>query len=67
MELLAIRLEGKIEEVQCIQVLAPSSYLPLNPSACGPHRFLRVGYGDEKFPLEETILLEIWDILGSKD
>jgi hypothetical protein len=67
MEVLDIKLERKREDVQCIQVLVPLRRLSLNPDVCGLRRCPRVGYSDEELPLEETILLDTWDINGSKD
>jgi hypothetical protein len=67
MDLLAMKLEGNREELQCIQVLVPLSHLSLNPNVCCLRRCLSVGYGDEEIPLEERIFLDIWDIISSKD
>jgi hypothetical protein len=67
MELLAIKLEGKREDLQCIQVLVPLRHLSLNPNVCGLRRCFRVGYSDEELPLEERIFLDTWDINSSKD
>jgi hypothetical protein len=67
MELLDIKLEGKREDVQCIQVLVPLRRLSLNLNVCGLRRCPMVGYSDEELPLEETILLDTWDINSSKD
>jgi hypothetical protein len=60
-------LEGKREELQCIQVLVPLRDLSLNRNVCGLRRCLRVGYGYEQLPFEERIFLDSWDIMGSKD
>jgi hypothetical protein len=65
MELLAINLEGKRENLQRIQVLVPFRHLSLNPDVCGARRCLRVGYSDEDHPLEESIFLDTWDINSS--
>ena len=53
MEVLATKLEGKREDLQCIKVLVPLCHLPLNPNVCGLRRCLkaRVGYSDEELPL----------------
>jgi hypothetical protein len=67
MELLTIKLEGKREDLQCIQDLIPLRRLSLNPSVCGLRRYLRVGYSNEELPLEEKILLDTWDIDSPKD
>jgi hypothetical protein len=67
MELSATKLEGKREDLQWIQVLVPLRHLSLNPNVCGIRRRLRIGYSDEDLPLEESILLDIWDIISSKD
>jgi len=62
-------LKGKREGLQRIQALIPLRYLSLNPNVCGlrRRRFLRVGYGDEELPLEETVFFDNWNIIGSKD
>jgi hypothetical protein len=67
MKLLDIRLEGKREDLQWIQVLIPHRRLSLNPNVCSLRRCLRVGYGDEELPLEEPIFLDTWDINSPKD
>jgi hypothetical protein len=67
MGLLAIKLEGKREDVQWIQVLVPLRRLSLDPNVCGLRHYLQVGYGDEELPLEETIFLDTWDINSPKD
>jgi hypothetical protein len=67
MELLAIKLEGEREDLQWIQVLVPLRYMSLNPNLCGLRRYLRVGYSNEEFPLEEKIFLDTWDINSSKN
>jgi hypothetical protein len=64
---LAIKLEGKMKDLQCIQVLVPLRHLSLNPNVCGLCRSLGVGYSNEELPLEETILLNTWDIISLKD
>jgi hypothetical protein len=51
MELLDIKLEGKREDIQCIQVLIPLRHLSLNRNVCGLRRRLGVGYSDENLPL----------------
>jgi hypothetical protein len=66
MELLAIKLEGKREDIQWIQVLVPLCHLSLNPSFCCLRPDLRVGYSNEELPLEERIFLDAWDINSSK-
>jgi hypothetical protein len=67
MELLAIKLEGKREDLQSIQLLVPLCHLSLNPNVCGLRRCPRTGYSDEELPLEERIFLDTWDINSSKD
>jgi hypothetical protein len=67
MRLLAIKLEGKSEDLQWIQVLVPLRHLSLNPNVCGLRRCLGVGYGDEELSLEEGVFLITWDIINSKD
>ena len=65
--LLGIKLKGKWEGVQWVQVLVPIRSLSLNWSVCGLCRCLSIGYGDKEFPLEERIFLDSWDIYGPKD
>jgi hypothetical protein len=67
MELLAIELEGKREDLQKIQVLVPIRHLSLNRNVFGLRRCLGVGYSDEDVPLQETIFLDTWDINGMTD
>ena len=67
MEVLGIKLEGKREDVQWIQVLVPIRHLSLNRNVGGLCRCLRVGYSNEDFPLPETIFLDSRDVNGSKD
>jgi hypothetical protein len=67
MEVLAIVLEGKREDVQWVQVLVPIRYVFLNRNVCGIHCCLSVGYCDEEFPLQETIFLDTRDISDTKD
>ena len=67
MEVLGIKLEGKREDLQWIQVLVPIRHLSPNRNVCGLCRCLRVGYSNEEFPLLETIFLDSRDVLGSKD
>ena len=67
MEVLGIELEAKRKDLQCIQVLVPLRDLSINPSDCSLRRHLRVGCSDEEVPLEETIFLDTWDIMSSKD
>jgi hypothetical protein len=67
MEPLAMKLEGKREDLQWIQVLVPLRHLSLNPNLRGLRRCLRVGYSDEELPIEETIFFNTWDINNSKD
>jgi hypothetical protein len=64
---LAIKLDGKREDPQWIQVLVPLRHLSLNLNVCGLRRCLRVGYGDEEVSLEVGVFLITWDIIGSKD
>jgi hypothetical protein len=67
MEVLAIKLEGKREDPQWIQVLVPLRHLSLNLNVCGLRRCLGVRYGDEELSLEEGVFLITWDIIDSKD
>jgi hypothetical protein len=67
MEPLVIKLEGKREHPQWIEVLVPLRHLPFNPNVCGHCHCLKVGYSDEEPPLEERIFLDTWDINSSKD
>ena len=67
MEVLGIKLEGKREDVQWIQVLVPIRHLSLNRNVCGLCHCFTVGYGDKEFPLQETIFLDSRDVNGSKD
>jgi hypothetical protein len=67
MERLVLKLEGKREDLQCIQLLIPPRHVSLNRNVCGLRCRLRVGYGDEELPFEEEIFLDVWNIKGSKD
>jgi hypothetical protein len=67
LELLALKLEGKREDPQCIQVLVPLRHGSLNPNVCGLRRCHSIGYSDEELPVEERIFLDTWDINNSKD
>jgi hypothetical protein len=67
MELLAIELEGKREDLQRIQVLVPIRHLSLHRNVCGLRCCPRAGYSDEEFPLQDSIFLDTWDINGMKD
>jgi hypothetical protein len=67
MEVLAIKMDEKREDLQWIQVLVPLRHLSLNRNVCGRRRCLRVGYGNEEIPLEERIFLNTRDIGSSKD
>ena len=69
MELLTIKLEGKMRDIQSVHVLVPLSHLSINrnPNVCGLRRCYTVGYGDEEFLLEKRIFLDTWDINSSKD
>jgi hypothetical protein len=67
MELLAVKLKGKMKDPQWIQVLVPLRHLSLNPNVCGLRRCFKDGYSDKELPLEERIFLDTWDIIGSKD
>jgi hypothetical protein len=67
MELLGIKLEGKREDLQWIQVLVPIRHTSLNRNVCGLRRCLRDGNSDEEFPLQETTFLDTWDISGTED
>jgi hypothetical protein len=66
-KVLVINLEGKREDPQWIQVLVPLRHQSLNPNVCGLHCCLSVGYSNEELPLEESIFLDTWDIMSSKD
>ena len=65
-DLFSIKVEGKRDDVQCIQFLVPLCHLPLDRNVFGLRRCLRVGYSDGDLPLEETIFLDIWDINSRK-
>jgi hypothetical protein len=67
MELLGVKLEGKKEDLQWIQVLVPIRHVSLNRNVYGLRRCLRAGYCDDEFLLQETIFLDTWDINGTKD
>ena len=67
MRVLAIKLEGKREDVQCLQFLVPLRHLSLNTDVCGPHRGLEVGDRDKESPLLKRILLDTWDIMSSNN
>jgi len=69
MGILVKKLEVNKEDLQGIQVLVPRRCLSLNPSICFLCRRLTVGNrnSNEELPLEETIFLDTWDTLGSKD
>ena len=67
MELLAIKLEGKREDPQRIQVLVPLRDLSLNPNVCGLHRCPRLRYDDKELPIKARIIFDTWDINNSKD
>jgi hypothetical protein len=66
-ESLAIKLEGKREDLQWIQALVPLCHLSLNRNVCSLRRRFSVGYSDVKLPLEERILLDTWDINSPND
>ena len=61
-EVLAIKLEGKREGVQCIQFLVPLRVLPFNLNVCGLRHCREVGYNYKEFPFEKRISLDAWDI-----
>jgi hypothetical protein len=67
MEVLAIELKGKREDVQCIQFLVPLRDLSLSMNVCGVCGSLGVGYRDKELPLEKRIFLEGWDIMSSNN
>jgi hypothetical protein len=67
MEVLAIKLDGKREDVQCVQFLVPLRHLSLNMNVCGLRRSPKVGYSDKEFPLEKGIFLDAWDIKSSNN
>ena len=62
-------LDGKREDLQCIQGLVPLCDLSLGRNVCGLRYCLRVGYGDSdvEIPFEERILFDAcnWDINDS--
>ena len=66
MELLAIKPEGKGEDLQRIQGLVPIRHLSLDRNVFGLRRCLRTGYSDADVPLEK-IFLDNWDIDSKKD
>ena len=66
MEVLAIELEGKREDLQRIQILVPNRHLSLNGNVFGLRRCLRVGYTNAEFP-REKIFLDTWDINSPVD
>ena len=66
MELLALKLEGKSEDLQRIQVLVPIRDLSLHRNVFSLRRCLRIRYNDADVPLEK-IFLDNWDINGMKD
>ena len=67
MELLGIKLNGKWEGVQWVEVLVPIRSLSLNWSVCGLRRCLSIGYNDKEPPLKEKIFLDTWEIYSPKD
>jgi hypothetical protein len=67
MEVLGIKLKGKWEGVQRVQVLVPIHSLSLNRSICCLCHCLSIGYGDKEFPLDERIFLDTCDIYSPKD
>jgi hypothetical protein len=67
MELLAIKSEGNMKDLQYIQVLVPPRYPSLNLNVYGLRRCFRVGYSDEQLPFEERKSPDIWDINSVKD
>jgi hypothetical protein len=67
MEILAIELEGKREDLQRIQVLVPIRHMSLHRNVCGLRRCLRARYRDGDFPVQDSIFLDTWDINGMKD
>jgi hypothetical protein len=67
MEILAIKLAEKREDVQCIQFLVPLRHLSLNMNVRGLRRSLAVGYRDKELPLEKKIFLDSWDIMSSNN
>ena len=66
MEIRAVELEAKREDVQRIHVLVPIRHLSLNRNVFGLRRCLRAGYDDEEAPLAK-IFLDTWDINGMSD
>ena len=67
MKLLSIKLEGKWEDLQWIQVWFQLTIRLSTKTSAGLRRCLRVGNSDEEFPLQQAIFLDTWDIHGSKD
>jgi hypothetical protein len=67
MERLTVKLEGNLKDPQRIEILIPLRHLSLNSNVCSLRRCFGVGYSDEELPVEERILLDIWDINSSKD
>ena len=63
----AIKLNGKRENLQNIQVLFPIRDLSLNPNVCGLRRCLGVEYSDKDLPLEETVFLDSWNVNSTMD
>jgi hypothetical protein len=66
MELFSHKFEGKREDVQWVQDLVPLRDLSLNRNVCGLRGCLRAGYSNEEHPFFDEILLDAWDVNGSK-
>ena len=68
MEVLAIELEGKKEDLQWIQVLVPIRHVSLNRNVCSLcHHCPRVVHSNEEFLLQEKIFLDTWGINSPMD
>ena len=68
MEVLAIELEKKREDLQWIQVLVPIRHMSLDRNVCSlRHRCPRAVHSNEEFPLQEKIFLDTWGINSAMD
>jgi hypothetical protein len=66
MELFSHKFEGKREDLQWVQDLVPLRHASLNRNVRSLRRCLRVIYSDEEHPFLDEILLDVWDVNGSK-
>ena len=66
MELFSHKFERKREDLQWVQDFVPLRHASLNMNVCGLRRCLRVIYIDEEHPFLDEILLDVWDVNGSK-